>query len=67
MLSELKFFIDKSHTVFGMSILKSYFAEKLPHWFDYHLLSMDSDLAAHIKNYHLKNKNKTKNKLKKKL
>ena len=57
-LSELKFFIDKSHTIFGMSILKSYFAEKLPHWFDYHLLSMDSDLAAYLKNYNLKNEKK---------
>ena len=54
-LSELKFFIDKSHSLFGMNILKSYFAEKLPYWFDYHLASMDSDLSAHIKNYHTKN------------
>ena len=55
-LSELKFFIDKSHSLFGMNILKSYFAEKLPYWFDYHLLSMDSDLAAHVKNFNLKSK-----------
>ena len=54
-LSELRFFIDKSHSIFGMNILKSYYIEKLPHWFDYHLASMDSDLAAHIKNYHVKN------------
>ena len=54
-LSELRFFIDESHSIFGMNILKSYYIEKLPHWFDYHLASMDSDLAAHIKNYHLKN------------
>ena len=54
-LSELRFFIDKSHSIFGMNILKSYYIEKLPHWFDYHLASMDSDLAAHINNYHLKN------------
>lgn len=57
-LSELKFFIDKSHSLFGMNILKSYFAEKLPYWFDYHLLSMDSDLAAHVKNFHLKSNKK---------
>ena len=38
-----------------MNILKSYYIEKLPHWFDYHLASMDSYLAAHINNYHLKN------------
>ncbi len=54
-LSELKFFIDKSYSIFGMNILKSYYIEKLPYWFDYHLLSMDSDLAAHVKNYHFKN------------
>ena len=54
-LSELKFFIDKSHSLFGMNILKSYYIEKLPYWFDYHLASMDSDLSAHIKNYHTKN------------
>lgn len=57
-LSELKFFIDKSHSLFGMNILKSYFAEKLPYWFDYHLLSMDSDLAAHVKNFNLKSNKK---------
>ena len=54
-LSELWFFIDKSYSIFGMNILKSYYIEKLPYWFDYHLLSMDSDLSAHIKNYHTKN------------
>lgn len=53
-LSELKFFIDKSYSIFGMNILKSYFAEKLPYWFDYHLASMDSDLAAYLKNVNLK-------------
>lgn len=57
-LSELKFFIDKSHSLFGMNILKSYFAEKLPYWFDYHLPSMDSDLAAHVKNFNLKSNKK---------
>ena len=57
-LSELRFFIDKSHTIFGMSILKSYYVEKLPYWFDYHLLSMDSDLAAYLKNFNFKNENK---------
>ncbi len=57
-LSELRFFIDKSHTIFGMSILKSYYVEKLPYWFDYHLLSMDSDLVAYLKNFNFKNENK---------
>ena len=57
-LSELKFFIDKSHSIFGMNILKSYFAEKLPYWFDYHLASMDSDLAAFLKNVNLKSNKK---------
>ena len=57
-LSELKFFIDKSYSIFGMNILKSYFAEKLPYWFDYHLASMDSDLAAFLKNVNLKSNKK---------
>ena len=54
-LAELQFFIDKSHSLFGMNILKSYYLEKLPYWFDYHLLSMDSDLSAYLKNVSFKN------------
>ena len=54
-LAELQFFIDKSHSLFGMNILKSYYLEKLPYWFDYHLLSMDSDLSAYLKNISFKN------------
>ena len=57
-LAELKFFIDKSYSLFGINILKSYYLEKLPYWFDYHLASMDSDLAAYLKNYNLKNEKK---------
>ncbi len=57
-LSELRFFIDKSHSIFGMNILKSYYVEKLPYWFDYHLASMDSDLAAFLKNVNLKSNKK---------
>lgn len=53
-LAELDFFIKKSHSIFGMNILKSYYLEKLPHWFDFHLLSMDSDLTAHLNNFGLK-------------
>ncbi|MDZ7820271.1 MAG: hemerythrin family protein [Aliarcobacter sp.] len=53
-LAELEFFIKKSHSIFGMNILKSYYLEKLPHWFDFHLLSMDSDLTAHLNNFGLK-------------
>jgi len=51
----LQFFIDKSHSIFGMNILKSYYMEKLPYWFDLHLISMDSDLSAYLKNFNLKN------------
>ena len=54
-LAELQFFIDKSHSIFGMNILKSYYMEKLPYWFDLHLISMDSDLSAYLKNFNLKN------------
>lgn len=53
-LAELQFFIDKSYSVFGMSILKSYLSEKLPYWFDLHLISMDSDLAGYLKNFYNK-------------
>ena len=49
LIAELEFFIDKSSTVFGMNILKSYYVEKLPYWFHYHLLNMDSDLAGFLK------------------
>jgi hemerythrin len=55
-LAELQFFIDKSYSLFGINILKSYYLEKLPYWFDYHLLSMDSDLSAYLKNISFKNK-----------
>jgi hemerythrin len=57
-LAELQFFIDKSYSVFGMNILKAYYLEKLPYWFDYHLLSMDSDLSAYLKNVSFKNLSK---------
>lgn len=53
-LAELGFFIDKSNTVFGANMLKSYLVEKMPGWFDLHLISMDSDLAAHLKNFYMK-------------
>jgi hemerythrin len=49
-LAEMEYFISKSNTKMGMMMLKSYFNEKLPSWFDLHLISMDSDLAYHIKN-----------------
>lgn len=48
-IAELEFFIDKSSSIFGMNILKSYYLEKLPYWFNYHLLSMDSDLVAFLR------------------
>jgi hemerythrin-like metal-binding protein len=57
-LAELQFFIDKSYSLFGINILKSYYLEKLPYWFDYHLLSMDSDLSAYLKNVSFKNLSK---------
>jgi len=48
-LHEMQYFIDKAHTVFGKNMLKSYYNEALPNWFDSHLLSMDSDLASFLK------------------
>lgn len=49
-LAEMEYFINKANTKMGIMMLKSYFNEKLPSWFDLHLISMDSDLAHHIKN-----------------
>lgn len=48
-LGEMEYFLKISHSRFGQNILKSYYMEKLPYWFDLHLASMDSDLSAFIK------------------
>jgi len=48
-LSEMEYFIKNSNSLFGKKMLKAYYKEKLPDWFDSHLISMDSDLAAFIK------------------
>lgn len=47
-LSEMEYFIKNSHSAFGKKMLKAYYVEKLPDWFDLHLLSMDSDLVHHL-------------------
>jgi len=49
-LYEMEYFINGSNTMIGKQILKSYYLEGLPTWFDTHLLSMDSDLSSFIKN-----------------
>lgn len=48
-LSEMNYFVEISRSVFGMKMLKSYYLQKIPEWFDLHLLSMDSDLAHFLK------------------
>lgn len=48
-LEEMQYFIKIACNRFGNSMLKAYYKEKLPHWFDFHLLSMDSDLAYHLR------------------
>ena len=48
-LAEMEHFINRANSKMGLLMLKSYYKEKLPHWFDLHLISMDSDLSAHIK------------------
>jgi len=48
-LAELEYFIRNAHSMFGKKMLKAYYFEKLPDWFDLHLLSMDSDLASFLK------------------
>ena len=50
-LNEMYYFINMQPTPFGRKMLKSYYIEKLPEWFDLHLLSMDSDLASQIKKF----------------
>lgn len=48
-LYEMEYFINSSNSMIGKKLLKSYYAEGLPNWFDSHLLSMDSDLASFLK------------------
>lgn len=48
-LYEMQYFINGANTMIGKKILKSYFKEGLPSWFDSHLLSMDSDLSSFLK------------------
>lgn len=48
-LYEMEYFINGANTIIGRQILKSYFLEGLPNWFDTHLLSMDSDLSSFLK------------------
>jgi len=49
LLGEMEYFINRSNSKMGQMMLKSYYKEKLPGWFDLHLLSMDSDLSAFLK------------------
>lgn len=48
-LAEMEYFISKSNSKMGQMLIKSYYKEKLPSWFDLHLISMDSDLSAFLK------------------
>lgn len=48
-LAEMEYFIKASHSKMGLKMLQAYYKEKLPDWFDLHLISMDSDLAHHLK------------------
>jgi len=50
-LNEMQYFINMQPTLFGHKMIKSYYIEKLPEWFDLHLLSMDSDLASQVKKF----------------
>lgn len=47
-LGEMEYFISKSNSKMGQMLIKSYYKEKLPSWFDLHLISMDSDLSAFL-------------------
>lgn len=48
-LAEMEYFIKASNSKPGLKMLQAYYKEKLPDWFDLHLISMDSDLAHHLK------------------
>lgn len=50
-LAEMQYFINNSHSMIGKKMLKAYYIEKLPDWFDLHLLTMDSDLVSYIKKF----------------
>jgi len=58
-LAEMQYFIDMKSNKFGQDMIKSYYTEKLPEWFDLHLLTMDSDLASYIKKYEEEESNQT--------
>ena len=49
-LAEMSYFVEISRSSFGFKMLKAYYLEKIPEWFDLHLMSMDSDLAHFLKN-----------------
>ncbi len=44
-LAQMRQFLAKKDSLFGKKLLRSYYLEALPEWFDLHLISMDSDLA----------------------
>jgi len=50
-LAEMEYFIQKSDSRMGQMLIKSYYQEKLPDWFDLHLISMDSDLSGFLKDF----------------
>jgi hemerythrin-like metal-binding protein len=50
-LAEMEYFIKNSHSIFGRKMLKAYYVEKLPDWFDLHLISMDSDLVYYLNSF----------------
>lgn len=47
-LYEMDYFIKNSQSFIGKKMLKAYYIEKLPDWFDLHLISMDSDLTSFL-------------------
>ncbi len=47
-LSEMEYFLKMEPTLFGRNMLRGYYSQILPDWFDRHLLSMDSDLVSYL-------------------
>jgi hemerythrin len=55
-LAEMQYFLNLSISAFGQKMLKAYYLEKIPSWFDLHLMSMDSDLVYFLNTKTIKEK-----------
>jgi hemerythrin len=47
-IAEMEYFLALSSNRFGLGMMRSFYINKIPEWFNLHLLNMDSDLSAHV-------------------